>query len=83
MSPVVCATGLGDYSAGLSSFVKDMSSIHRSVLGCWYFLSKIYFKAMIKKKGVDIFLADDLKKNLCYFKFRVFFQNCCMLHIIY
>lgn len=39
MSCLVCGTGLVDCSAGLSPFIKDRSSKHRNILGCWYFLA--------------------------------------------
>lgn len=62
---------LGDCSAGLSSFIKDRSSIHRSILGCWYFLATTELSKLWLKKGGQSFSCRWLKKtpNLCYFKF--------------
>lgn len=60
---LVCGTGLVNCSAGLSPFVKDRSSKHRNVLGCWYFLaiteaiSKLWLK-----KGSIFFLWMTKKK---------------------
>lgn len=63
MSCLVCGTGLVDCSAGLSPFIKDRSSKHRNILGCWYFLAIIEFSKLWLKKGVNIVLTDDRLKH--------------------
>jgi len=73
VSCLVCGTGLVDGFGRLSSFIKDRSSKHRNILGCWSFLAVTELsKLCLKKTRVNIFLMDDLlKKYRCYFRFSL------------